>query len=176
MKKRAARLGDGAMCKHHAIGPLIDASGDVLINRRPAARQQDNGQHRAGEERGFFVAEGAPCVLVNGRHLARRLDLVANVHGVGKIAQGSPNVLVGDFGGPRARSTLSTITVTVQLHAMPLPGVRVRTSSGGSELTGIDGRATLRDLPRGVTTVSVGGGTSRFRAPARGGSGANGWE
>jgi uncharacterized Zn-binding protein involved in type VI secretion len=156
MKTRAARLGDDSTCKSHAVGPIIDASNNVLINQLPAARQQDNGQHRTGEREGFFIAEGAPCVLVNGRRMARQLDRVANAHGVGRVISGSPNVLVGDHGKGIARHTPSKITVTMWLHGMLLPGVRVSTSTGGSGVTGKDGTVTLRDLPQGVTIVAIG--------------------
>jgi uncharacterized Zn-binding protein involved in type VI secretion len=134
----------------------VQASSNVLVNGQPAARQQDDGHHRAGERRGFFIAEGAPCVLVNGRRMGRQLDRVANIHGVGRVVSGSPDVLVGDHGKRVARRTPSKITVTMRFHAMLLPGVKVRTSTGASGVTGEDGTVTFTGLPRGVTEVFVG--------------------
>ena len=93
----SARLGDigGA---HDVCPPreIITASDDVFINGRGAARLQDQlALHGCDIHPPHMgnIASGSRTVYINGRAAARIGDAVSCG---GNLAQGSPNVFVGD--------------------------------------------------------------------------------
>lgn len=120
---RAGRLGDRAVVAGHIPGPSAMASRDVLINSRRALRVSDAGRHPTGcDDPEWRAKEGATHVLINNRHAHRARD--ATKHGCqpGRLAEGSPNVLVGDRGGPSVRAD-SWIEFRVSVHNVPAPAV-----------------------------------------------------
>jgi uncharacterized Zn-binding protein involved in type VI secretion len=102
----AARLGDKAQgtadahgclaCPHPTIGPIIAGSGSVNINSRPAARLNDPGLHAVccGPNT-FNVFQGSQTVFINGKPAARMGDQSKHCGGLGKIIEGSTNVIIG---------------------------------------------------------------------------------
>lgn len=94
-KQPAARLGD--IDTGHPPAPptpIITGSTNVLINGRPAARQNDMlAAHHPGVR---LITEGSPSVLINGRPAARVTD---SINCGGKIIIGSSDVLIGNQAG-----------------------------------------------------------------------------
>jgi uncharacterized Zn-binding protein involved in type VI secretion len=88
-------------CAHVATGPAVTGSPNVMINNQLALRVGDRGVHSKCCGANSWVAyEGAPCVLINDRHQHRLGDDDKHCGGMGKLIQGSPDVLVGDWAGP----------------------------------------------------------------------------
>ena len=103
----AARMGDKAQvdqdahgcpaCPHPGIGPIVQASTNVFVNDRGAARQDDLGVHAACCGPNMFkIAKGSPTVYVNGKPFARMQDKTQHCGGSGPITEGSPDVFIDD--------------------------------------------------------------------------------
>lgn len=89
-------------CPHPAIGPAIIGSPDVNVNQRPALRVDDTGIHAAccGPNT-WSATQGSPTVFVNGKAAHRMTDAQRHCGGIGKLVEGSPNVVVdGATSGP----------------------------------------------------------------------------
>lgn len=104
------RLGDKAnvpldahgcpACPHPAIGPAIQGSPDVNVNRRPALRVDDPGIHTACCGTNTWTAtQGSMTVFINGKAAHRMGDQNRHCGGMGQLVEGSPNVIVGESGG-----------------------------------------------------------------------------
>lgn len=104
---RQGRLGDKAnvaldvhgcpACPHPAIGPAIQGSPDVNVNRRPALRVDDPGIHSACCGKNTWTAtKGSLTVFINGRGAHRMGDETRHCGGIGQLVEGSPNVMVGE--------------------------------------------------------------------------------
>jgi len=109
----AARLGDNSQvdadahgcpaCPHPGVGPIVVGSPDVMINKLPAARQDDIGIHAVCcGPNNFTIQKGSPSVYVNGKPLARMNDTCKHCGGSGPIIAGSPDVMIDDSGGSAA--------------------------------------------------------------------------
>jgi uncharacterized Zn-binding protein involved in type VI secretion len=101
------RLGDKAnvaldahgcpACPHPGIGPAIQGSPDVNVNRRPALRVDDPGVHAACCGKNTWTAtKGSLTVFINGKGAHRMGDETRHCGGIGQLVEGSPNVIVGD--------------------------------------------------------------------------------
>ena len=102
----ASRLGDKAQnpidahgcpaCPHPVVGPVIEGSPDVKVNKRPAVRCDDKGIHAAccgtNTWKTFY---GSDTVFINGRRAIRKDDITRHCGGMGKMVEGSPNVFFG---------------------------------------------------------------------------------
>jgi uncharacterized Zn-binding protein involved in type VI secretion len=78
------------------MGPAIAGSADVLVNGRPALRQGDNGIHAACCGPNTWSATGGSAtVFINGKGAHRLGDADQHCGGLGKLVEGSANVLVG---------------------------------------------------------------------------------
>jgi uncharacterized Zn-binding protein involved in type VI secretion len=87
-------------CPHPAIGPAIQGSHDVNVNRRPALRVDDPGIHAACCGANTWTATvGCPTVFINGKAAHRMGDQNRHCGGLGQLVEGSPNVIVGNVGG-----------------------------------------------------------------------------
>jgi len=105
------RLGDKAnvpldthgcpACPHPAaIGPAIQGSPDVNVNRRPALRVDDPGVHAACCGTNTWTAtQGSMTVFINGKGAHRIGDQNRHCGGIGQLVEGSPNVIVGESNG-----------------------------------------------------------------------------
>jgi outer membrane protein OmpA-like peptidoglycan-associated protein/uncharacterized Zn-binding protein involved in type VI secretion len=104
------RLGDKASvpldahgcpaCPHPAIGPAIQGSPDVNVNKRPALRVDDTGIHMACCGTNTWTAtQGSLTVFINGKAAHRMGDQNRHCGGLGQLVEGSPNVIVGETGG-----------------------------------------------------------------------------
>lgn len=103
---KAARLNDKGKCMadahgcpacpHSVQGPIIAASGDVFINKKPAARVGDTGVHAVccGPNT-FEIKMGSSTVFINGKKAARKGDMTKHCGGIGSIDTGSDNVNTG---------------------------------------------------------------------------------
>ena len=102
----AGRLGDKSQvpadahdcpaCPHPAIGPAIMGSPNVMINSRPALRVNDTGIHAACCGPNMWTAKtGSATVKINGQLCHRMNDVDQHCGGVGRMIEGSPNVIVG---------------------------------------------------------------------------------
>jgi uncharacterized Zn-binding protein involved in type VI secretion len=129
------RLGDKAntpadahgcpACPHPALGPAIQGSPNVNVNGRPALRVDDRGLHGACCGPNTWTAQaGSRTVFINGKPAHRMNDAVRHCGGMGKLVEGSPNVIVGDSGdasraaaGGGAGSSASTAAPTPQAQA-----------------------------------------------------------
>jgi uncharacterized Zn-binding protein involved in type VI secretion len=87
-------------CPHPAIGPAIQGSPDVNINKRPALRVDDPGIHTACCGTNTWTAtHGSQTVFINGKGAHRMGDQNRHCGGMGQLVEGSPNVIVGETGG-----------------------------------------------------------------------------
>jgi uncharacterized Zn-binding protein involved in type VI secretion len=103
----AARLGDKSKCPvdthgctacpHSVEGPATQGSTDVTANGLPLLRVGDQGIHAlcCGLNRWVSVG-GAPGVFANGRPAARFNDTTLHCGGVGRMTQGSGDVIIGN--------------------------------------------------------------------------------
>ena len=83
-------------CPHPAIGPAIAGSSDVMVNGLPALRQGDNGIHAACCGPNTWSAQGGSgTVKINGKGAHRLGDADQHCGGMGKLIEGSANVIVG---------------------------------------------------------------------------------
>jgi uncharacterized Zn-binding protein involved in type VI secretion len=101
---RAENPADGhgrSCCLHDAIGPAVDGSPDVFVNYRKALRITDPGIHqdvRCCGPNTWNAAAGSPTVFINNRNAHRLGDETVHCGGVGRLIEGSPDVIVGDAG------------------------------------------------------------------------------
>lgn len=91
--------GDGhgcPACAHGCVGPAIVGSPNVLVNSRPALRVSDNGIHAAccGPNTWKAVV-GSGTVLINNKAAHRQNDMDQHCGGVGKLIEGSSDVVTG---------------------------------------------------------------------------------
>ena len=104
----AHRVGDKALnpadahgcpaCPHPVQGPGTSGSPDVFVNHMPQMRVGDPGMHVACcGPNSWTVAEGSKSVFVNGIPPSRIGDATTHCGGSGKVIQGSPNVIIGDY-------------------------------------------------------------------------------
>ena len=83
-------------CPHPAIGPAIAGSPNVLVNGRPALRMNDPGIHAACCGPNTWQAlQGSGTVFINNQAAHRLGDAVKHCGGMGKLIEGSNNVMVG---------------------------------------------------------------------------------
>lgn len=152
----AGRLGDKAQvpadahgcpaCPHPAMGPATSGSKNVQINGMPALRVRDHGVHAAccGANTWEAVA-GAPTVFINGVAAYRMNDPAQHCGGMGKLIEGSDNVIIGNAGGGGGGSAPTS------QHTKPGPAMLGGTVTDGqkplgkSEVTLSDGRKVTAD-------------------------------
>ena len=136
------RLGDKAnvpldahgcpACPHPAVGPAIRGSPDVNVNKRPALRVDDPGIHSACCGTNTWTAtQGSATVFINGKSAHRMGDQNRHCGGMGRLIEGSPNVIVGEEASSGSGA------------AGPGPADR------GSGAGGQDGRSVAADGERG---------------------------
>jgi len=100
------RLGDKSLvpadahgcpaCPHPAVGPAITGSPTVLVNNLPALRVGDSGIHAACCGPNTWVAvQGSATVMIDNMQAHRLGDSDQHCGGMGKLIQGSPDVIVG---------------------------------------------------------------------------------
>ena len=100
------RLGDKASvpvdthgcpaCPHPGIGPAINGSPDTLVNGLPALRVDDPGVHAACCGSNLWTAtQGSATVFINGKPAHRQTDQNRHCGGMGRLIEGSPNVITG---------------------------------------------------------------------------------
>ena len=83
-------------CPHPVTGPAIQGSPNVLVNGRPALRLFDTGIHAACCGPNMWTAVmGSTTVLINKLPAHRMGDMDLHCGGVGKLIEGSPDVIVG---------------------------------------------------------------------------------
>ncbi len=83
-------------CPHTCIGPGIQGSNDVLTNGLPTLRLQDKGVHSpCCGPNDWHAVQGSATVLVNGKPVHRQGDMDQHCGGLGKLIEGSPNVVAG---------------------------------------------------------------------------------
>ena len=84
-------------CPHPGTGPAIVGSPDVNCNGMPALRVGDTGIHAACCGPNTWEAKmGSGTVFINNKAAHRKDDMDKHCGGVGKLIQGSSNVIVGD--------------------------------------------------------------------------------
>lgn len=123
----AARLGDKAQvdadahgcpaCPHPGVGPITTGSPDVLVNGKPAARQDDLGIHAVccGPNT-FTIKRGSPTVYVNGKPFARMNDQTKHCGGSGPIIEGSPDVNIDDGAGAQGLGSYAANALQILLQ------------------------------------------------------------
>src|SRR5689334_235687 len=100
------RLGDKAQapldahgcpaCPHPVTGPAVIGSPDVMVNNMPALRCDDTGIHAACCGTNTWTAHfGSNTVFINGKAAHRQTDITRHCGGMGKLIEGSPNVVSG---------------------------------------------------------------------------------
>lgn len=83
-------------CPHPATGPAISGSPNVMVNSRPALRVTDNGVHVACCGPNTWVAaKGSSSVFINKLPAHRLNDTDTHCGGVGRMIEGSSDVMVG---------------------------------------------------------------------------------
>lgn len=107
---RAGRIGDRARnprdrhacsaCAHDVVGPAVAGSPDVIINDRAALRVGDPGVHSRCCDANTWKALGhAPTVIFNNRFVHRLDDETEHCGGIGRLIEGSDDVIIGSRGG-----------------------------------------------------------------------------
>lgn len=83
-------------CPHSCIGPAVAGSPNVNVNGRPALRVGDPGVHAAccGPNT-WKAAMGSGTVNINGKAAHRLNDMDTHCGGVGKMIEGSGDVITG---------------------------------------------------------------------------------
>jgi uncharacterized Zn-binding protein involved in type VI secretion len=83
-------------CPHPASGPASAGSPDTLVNGQPVVRVGDSGKHAACCGPNSWVAQmGSGTVRVNNIPVHRLGDMTVHCGGVGYMAAGSANVIIG---------------------------------------------------------------------------------
>ncbi len=83
-------------CPHPVIGPAVEGSPDVLVNKLPALRVGDKGIHMACCGPNMWTAAmGSATVQINNKAAYRMGDMATHCGGVGQLIEGSPDVIVG---------------------------------------------------------------------------------
>jgi uncharacterized Zn-binding protein involved in type VI secretion len=112
-----ARLGDTSMCPvdiHGSVccaphpntqGRAIEGSDTVMVNKRPAVRVGDHGDHLMtpccvnmlpSYPAAWEAKMGSQTVFINGKAAHRKGDMDQHCGGVGTMQDGSDNVDTGD--------------------------------------------------------------------------------
>lgn len=83
-------------CTHNCTGPAVSGSPNVFVNNKNALRVGDDGVHAAccGPNK-WTAAKGSSTVFINNKAAHRKNDMDTHCGGVGKLIEGSPNVIVG---------------------------------------------------------------------------------
>ncbi|MBK8255024.1 MAG: PAAR domain-containing protein [Polyangiaceae bacterium] len=150
-------------CPHQAIGPAVTGSGNVLINGRPALRVDDEGKHAdcCGEQ-SWTAVRGAPRVLINERKAHRLGDQDAHCGGSGRLVDGSPNVLIGEYTRAPQRSAAKLRFRLVTTADVPIPDMPFSADlPDGTEIRGSTDSEGFYELPEAA------GGTVRLQFGAR---------
>lgn len=83
-------------CPHPCVGPATKGSPTVMVNKLPALRVSDSGVHAACCGPNTWVAKaGSGTVFINSLKAHRLGDSDQHCGGMGQLAAGSPNVIVG---------------------------------------------------------------------------------
>lgn len=83
-------------CPHDCQGPATTGSPDVMVNGRNALRVTDKGEHSSCCGDNKWVAKaGSATVMINNLKAHRKDDAVQHCGGMGKLIEGSPNVITG---------------------------------------------------------------------------------
>ena len=83
-------------CPHTCVGPAIMGSPNVNVNSRPALRVTDPGVHAACCGPNMWKASaGSGTVFINNLAAHRLGDADQHCGGVGKMIEGSNNVITG---------------------------------------------------------------------------------
>ena len=102
----AARVGDKAKadvdahgcpaCPHPPVGPALLGSPTVFINGRFAFRKDDLGMHAVCCGPNMWTAQmGSTTVNINKKAAMRQNDMTKHCGGVGKLIEGSADVIIG---------------------------------------------------------------------------------
>ncbi len=84
------------ICPHPAIGPAIIGSPDVMTNSMPSLRVGDKGMHAVCCNKNTWEAtKGSGTVFINSKAAHRLGDDDQHCGGMGKLVEGSSNVVVG---------------------------------------------------------------------------------
>jgi len=132
------RLGDKAnapvdihgclACPHPVSGPGVSGSPDVLVNSRPALRATDKGIHGACCAGNKWTALlGSPSVFINGKPAHRSGDLTVHCGGIGRLVEGSDDVIVG---GALNLGLLMPSIGSLTLPKLAVPGLPLTLSLG----------------------------------------------
>ena len=83
-------------CPHSVQGPGVSGSNDILVNGLPPLRVGDSGVHSSccGPNT-WVVAKGSSTVFFNNIPAARITDQTTHCGGVGKLIEGSNDVITG---------------------------------------------------------------------------------
>ena len=83
-------------CPHQVKGPAVTGAPTVLVNNKPALRISDTGVHTACCGPNMWMAvTGSSTVMIEFLPAHRKSDIDQHCGGVGKLIEGSPNVIVG---------------------------------------------------------------------------------
>ena len=83
-------------CPHPCTGPAIIGSPNVFVNNMPALRVGDTGVHAACCGPNMWTAAmGSATVFINNMQAHRLNDMDTHCGGVGKMIEGSPDVITG---------------------------------------------------------------------------------
>lgn len=110
-------------CPHAVRGQATQGSGNVLINRMPALRLGDLGEHAecCGSQQ-WVAAAGEGSVLINNRPAHRKGDAVKHCGGAGALQTGSADVFIGRRGGevPKENQTPPWIELRPSISGRPM--------------------------------------------------------
>ncbi len=83
-------------CPHNVQGPAVTGSHSVFVNNKPALRVTDTGLHAPCCGPNIWQAAMGSCtVFIDYLPAHRKGDLDVHCGGVGKLIDGSPDVIVG---------------------------------------------------------------------------------
>jgi uncharacterized Zn-binding protein involved in type VI secretion len=160
------RLGDKASvpldthgclaCPHPATGPAIVGSPDVNVNRLPALRVGDPGVHAACCAGNSWKANaGSATVFINGKAAHRMGDPTQHCGGVGRLIEGSLNVMVGE--STSAGATASAVATPAPRQA---PGANAAAAGGAGAVGAGANGAGANGASAGGAGAGAGGSAS----------------
>lgn len=155
-------------CPHALVGAHVSGSANVLINKSRALRVGDKGVHFGccGSNRSVAIS-GASHVLINNRPAHRVSDTQQHCGGIGQLAEGSKNVLVGSIGDRRSSGMQGhvlhreSLSIRVRFHdGEPVRNRRVVASGIGGSHSAVlshEGTATIENVQAGWYHIEIDG-------------------
>lgn len=167
-----ARVGSMAYCAadghlgpvgiNQVIGPVITGNGNVLIEGLPAACEGDRGVHAScAGANNFFIADGDPEVLINGKKAAKLESRTQHCGGLGRIVSLSGE-LSGKMMALSSDVNFSKDGKKIAGNNLPEAGTTVVTGAKGVVLMTPDRSSVMMLMPNTSVFIKKNDGTDLY--------------